>query len=158
LKSKADLISPKNNENDPEGRAEALSQPEFQVSSNGEFYWPQTGHEFTLALEGLETAEGGLEVWSGQGELLDRAKAAAGVFNYTPAHDPALDRAGYKAEKPLVFVARSPEGGSASFTLVVRRSRLAGLNLEAGLAVFTAAFLFSGLGVGLKRLKERPCC
>jgi hypothetical protein len=144
-------------EADPGIFAEAPKNlPEFQISSNGEFYWPQTGHEFTLALAGL-AAPGGLEVHSGQGELLDRAEDADGAFKYTPAHDPALDRAGYKAEKPLIFVARNPEGDSASFTLVVRRSRLAGLRPKAGLAVFAAAFLLCGLTTGLARLRERPC-
>ena len=142
------------------GREALIQDPgpaEFQVSSDGEFYWPQTGHEFTFALRGLEAAGDGLEVRGGQGESLGRAEASAGAFKYTPAHDPALDRAGYAAEKQLVFVARDAAGGSASFTLVVHRSRRAGLNLPAGLAVFGSAFLCCALGAGLARLKERPC-
>jgi len=131
------------------------NRPKFQVSSSGELYWPQTGHAFVFTLDGLETGE--LEVWNGQGELLDQARDLAGVFKYTPAHDPALNRAGIRAGKPLIFVARNSDGDSASYTLVVHRSRWAGFNLRAGLAVFTTAFLLSGLGVGLTRLKVRPC-
>ena len=145
------------NESGPEAQVQNPGPAEFQVSSNGEFYWPQTGHEFTFALQGLEAAGGGLEVRDGLGELLDRAKTSEGAFKYTPAHDRALDRAGYAAAKTLVFVARDAAGDSASFTLVVHRSRLAGLNLPAGLAVFAAAFSLCGLGVGLARLRGRPC-
>jgi len=131
---------------------------EFQISSNREFYWPQTGHEFTFTLKGLDTTSSGLEVWSSQGELLDRPELLAGVFKYTPTHDPTLDRAGYKAWKPLIFVARNHEDNTTSFTLMVHRSRLAGLNKGAGLAIFTTALVLCSLVVGLARLKKvLPC-
>jgi len=139
---------------------EAPDRPEFQVSSNGEFYWPQTGHEFTLTLEGLEAANG-LEVRSGQGELLDVLENSAGAFKYIPAHDSALNRAGPRAVKPLIFLAHGPDGESASLTLMVHRSRVSGLNLKAGLAVIAASFMISCLGArvlggGAARPKERP--
>jgi hypothetical protein len=141
----------------PENLAETPDRPEFQISSDGEFYWPQTGHEFTFRLEGLEMAGGGLEVWSAQGELLDFAGTSAQVFKYTPPHDPALDRAGYRAEKPLIFVARNPDGASSSFTLVVHRSRLAGRNLPAGLGLFAAAVTVGGALVWRARRRFSPC-
>ena len=154
------LLYGKSKASEPEGPGEAPDRPEFQVSSNGEFYWSQTGHEFTLTLEGLEAA-GGLEVWNGQGELLALLQISAGAFKYTPAHDLALNRAGPLAVKPLIFVARNHDGESASLTLMVHRSRLAGLNLKAGLAVIAAAFMISCLGAGVMgegaaRPKERP--
>lgn len=140
-----------------EGLEDVPDVPEFRMSSSGEFYWPQTGHEFTFALEGLDAARNELEIWSGQGARLATLTASTGTFKYTPAHDPSLDRAGYAAGKPLIFMARDNNGGSAAFTLVVHRSRTAGLDKDAGLAVFAAALLLSGLTTWLTRRKARPC-
>jgi len=130
--------------------------PEFQARSSGEFYWPQTGHEFSVSLS--KEARENMEVWSGGGKLLDEMRNSGTVYTYTPPHDPALNRAGTTASKPLIFVARINEGGSASFTQIVHRSRFAGLNKKAGLTVFTAAFLLSCLTAVLSRKKVRPCC
>ena len=149
------LLYGKSGESGTEGPGEAPDRPEFQVTSDGEFYWPQTGHEFTLTIEGLEAADG-LEVWSGQGELLALLEASAGAFKYIPAHDPTLNLAGSRAVKPLIFVARGPGDESASLTLMVHRSRLAGLNLKAGLAVIAATFMITCLGAGI--LGEGAAC
>jgi len=140
-----------------EGLGEGPNWPEFSVRSNGEAYWPQTGHEFSLKLANAK-AGSHLEVWSGQGELLDRIQCSEDVYMYTAPHDPALNRAGPAAAKPLIFVLRTDAGGAASFTQMVHRSRYAFWDKKAGLTVFAASFLCFGLAVGLIRRRERPCC
>ena len=128
--------------------------PEFRVRSNGESYWPQTGHEFSVSFSGEEN--GYMEIRNGRGELLDEVHDSGEGYTYTPAHDPALNRAGTTASKPLLFVVRINEGGSASYTQIVHRSRFAGMNKQAGLSVFAAAFALSGLTVILTRRKAQP--
>ena len=137
-----------------EGSGEGPNWPAFTVRSNGESYWPQTGHEFSVSFSGGEggyTEGGYMEVRNGRGELLDEVRHSGGGYVYTPAHDPALNRAGTTAVKPLLFVVRINEGGSASYTQMVHRSRFAGMNKRAGLSVFAAAFALSGLTVILAR-------
>jgi len=132
-----------------EGSGEGPHWPVFTVRSNGESYWPQTGHEFSVSFSGEEG--GYMEVRNGRGELMDEARHSGEGYTYTPAHDPALNRAGTTASKPLLFVVRINEGGSASYTQIVHRSRFAGMNKQAGLCVFAAAFALSGLTVILAR-------
>ena len=143
-----------------EDRGEDPAWPEFQVRSSGETYWPQTGHEFSLNFSGeIAGSHAGsfLEIRGDQGELVDEVQSTENVYRYTPAHDPALNRAGDAAAKPVIFVARTGEGGAASYTQMVHRSRYAGWNKNAGLGVFAAAFVLSGLAVGLVRRKIQPC-
>jgi hypothetical protein len=134
---------------------EAPDWPEFHVRFNGGTYWPQTGHEFSVSFRGEHT--GPLEVRGGQGELLE-VMPADSAYAYTAPHDPELNRAGPAAAKLLVFVLRAPEGGTASFTQMVHRSRYAFWDQKAGLLVFAGAFLASGLAALLARRKARPCC
>jgi len=138
-----------------EGSGEGPDWPEFRVRSSGESYWPQTGHEFSVSLN--KEVRKDMEVWNGEGELLDEMHNSGTVYKYTPPHDPALNWAGTSASKPLIFVARIDEGGTASFTQLVHRSRFAGMNKKAGLTVFTAAFLLSCLATVLAR-RKRPWC
>jgi hypothetical protein len=138
-----------------EGSGEGPDWPDFQVRSNGGLYWPQTGQEFSVSLS--KEVQENMEVWSGGGELLDEMRHSGTVYTYTPPHDPALNWAGTNASKPLIFVARINEGGAASFTQIVHRSRFAGLNKKAGLTVFTAAFLLSCLTAVLARRKRSWC-
>ena len=156
-------------EKDREESEEGPAWPEFTVRSSGESYWPQTGHEFSLRING-ETNGRPLEVHSGPVELaaktvhnslpvlLDTVLQTGDVYKYVAPHDPALNRAGVTAAKPLIFTARIAEGGTASFTQIVHRSRYAFWNKKAGLAVAAGSFLFSGLGVIISRRKRKlPC-
>ena len=138
-----------------EGSGEGPYWPDFQVRSSGGLYWPQTGQEFSVSLN--REIQKNMEVWSGAGELLGEINCSGTVYTYTPPHDPALNRAGTNASKPLIFVARINEGGAASFTQIVHRSRFAGLNKKAGLTVFTAAFLLFCLTAVLARRKQSWC-
>jgi hypothetical protein len=128
--------------------------PEFLVGSDGPLYWPQIGQTFTFQLKGNQAER--LAVWDGGRRVAELAPGAAG-FQYQPEPDPALDRAGDAASKPLVFVSPGGDGGSASFTLFVHRSRLAGRDLPAGLGIFAAAAAVSGALVWLARRRRRPC-
>ena len=143
-------------ENEKDREDQGPGWPEFTVRSNGEFYWPQTGHEFTLSLSNEITGDF-LEVCNGQGKLLDEVHNSGGVYKYTAPHDPELNRAGVTAAKPLIFVAGIDEGGTATFTQMVHRSRYAFWSIKAGLTVFAAALLLSGLTVMLFRRRTRPC-
>ena len=129
--------------------------PEFSISSEAPLYWPQTGQEFTLKLKGDSIAKN-LVVWDGPRRAAELEPVETG-FKYWPEHDPGLDRAGPRASKPLVFVAPINGGGSVSFTLFVHRSRRAGLNMPAGLGVFAAGFLATGIPVCLTRRRFRIC-
>ena len=140
------------------GQADAAGQkifeegpdwPEFRVRSNAEFYWPQTGHEFSVNYNGA--AGSMLEVYNNNGELAAAVQGSADGFTYTPENDPALNRLGSTAAKPVIFVVPAAEGGSASYTQMVHRSRFGGLNMQAGLVVLGVSFSFSGLAVWLKR-------
>jgi iron complex transport system substrate-binding protein len=140
-----------------ESAKERPSYPEFRVLSNGSFYWPQTGDEFNFNIDGGKT-NGDLEVWSDRGERLETIQALGDDYKYTPPHDPALNRQQLTASKPLIFVTRLEDGGSASFTQLVHRSRDAFWNMRAGLAILAASCLVTGLAVVLIRRKARPCC
>ena len=139
-----------------ENSSEGPAWPEFRVRSNAEFYWPQTGHEFSVNFNG-EAADDWLEVRGENGELLDVINGSENSFTYTPAHDPALNRLGPTAAKPVIFVTRNGEGGSASFTQMVHRSRFGGMNKRAGVTVFAVSFLLSGLTAWLARRRAQPC-
>jgi hypothetical protein len=131
--------------------------PEFLLGSDGPLYWPQTGQIFNFQLKGVLDAEATkLAVWDGGRRVAELAPGAAG-FQYQPEPDPALDRAGDAASKPLVFVLPLGDGGLASFTLLVHRSRQTGRDLPAGLGIFAAAILVSGAVVGLARRRFRLC-
>jgi hypothetical protein len=133
---------------------QAPDWPEFLVGSDGPLYWPQTGQTFTFQLKGGEK-ENRLAVWDGR-RVAELDPGAAG-FQYQPEHDPALDRAGDAASKPLVFVLPYGDGGSASFTLFVHRSRQAGRDLPAGLGLFAAAVTVGGALVWRARRRYSPC-
>jgi hypothetical protein len=141
---------------EPGRRAYAPDWPEFLVGSDGPLYWPQIGQTFTFQLKGGQSPAASLAVWDGGRRVAELAPGAAG-FQYQPGPDPSLDRAGDAASKPLVFVSPSGDGGSASFTLFVHRSRLAGRDLPAGLGIFAAAAAVSAALVGLARRRRRPC-
>ena len=130
--------------------------PQFRVRSDGT-YWPQTGDAFSLSVSGAK-ADGCLEIRDPQGELVAEVRASEDVYTYTPLHDPALNRAGPSASKPLIFVARLDEGGAASFTQLVHRSRYGLRDKKAGLAIFALAILASCLTAWRIRRKARPCC
>ena len=137
--------------------AQAPDWPEFLVGSDGPLYWPQTGQIFNFQLKsGLDAEAARLAVWDGGRLAAELAPGAAG-FQYQPEPDPALDRAGDAAYKTLVFVLPLGDGGLASFTLFVHRSRQAGRDLPAGLRILAAAVLVSGALVGLARRRFRPC-
>ena len=137
--------------------AQAPDWPEFLVGSDGPLYWPQTGQVFNFQLKGGSEAEAAkLAVWDAGRLVAELAPGAAG-FQYQPEPDPALNRAGDAARKPLVFVLPLGDGGLASFTLFVHRSRLAGRDLPAGLGIFAAAVLAGGALVWLARRRYRPC-
>jgi hypothetical protein len=74
------------------------------------------------------------EIWAG----------ADGVYAFTPPADPGLDAAGATSAKKLIFVRALPGGGTASFTLLVHRSREARRDLPLGLGVFFLAMLGGG--------------
>jgi hypothetical protein len=141
---------------EPSRLSQAPDWPEFLVGSDGPLYWPQTGQTFTLQLKGDQNAAARLAVWDGGRRVAELLPGAAG-FQYQPAHDSALDRAGDAASKPLVFVLPIDNGGLASFTLFVHRSRSAGRDLPAGLGLFSAAAAVSGALVWLARRRRRPC-
>ena len=150
-------------ENDMDGFREGPNWPEFKISSNAEFYWPQTGHTFFLDFYGEKTksscyaAGSYLEVRGRQGELLDLIRSSGNGFAHTPAHDPTLNRLGPAAAKPVIFVIRLEGGGAASFTQMVHRSRFGALNKRAGLIVFSLSLAFSALAVCLVRRRKRQC-
>jgi hypothetical protein len=153
--------------NDGGTRGEAHSEgpgwPEFSASIKGESsYWPQTGHEFSLRLSVPNATEndvmGNMEIWSGQGEQMDAAPLSGDGYKYVPPHDPALNRAGTSAAKPLIFLVRLNDGGSASYTQIVHRSRYGLWDKNAGMALFAAAIVASGITAWLVRRKGRPCC
>ena len=146
----------KDAKNDRADFSEGPNWPEFNVRSNAEFYWPQTGHEFSVRFSG-EEVNGLLEIHSGQGGLLDTVQASENGYTYTPPQDPALNRHGPTAAKPVVFVARTGEGGAASFTQMVHRSRFGAWNKKAGITVFTASVLLSALAVWLARKRFKAC-
>jgi hypothetical protein len=151
-----------------EAHSEGPAWPEFTVSAKGESsYWPQTGHEFSLSLSNPDAMEdatendamGNLEIWSAQGVLVDTVRASVDGYKYIPPHDPVLNWAGTSAAKPLIFVQRlADEGGSASYTQVVHRSRYGLWDKNAGLTLFGAAFLASTITACILRRKGRPCC
>ena len=156
-------------EQEQEAYSEGPAWPEFALRSGGESYWPQTGHEFTLRFSG-ETGGSPLVVFGGSvelaakaiqtapPELLDTVVYSNGVYRYTVPHDPALNRAGVTAAKPLIFVARPVEGGTASCTQIVHRSRYAFWNKETGLAVLAGACMLSSVVVITARKKRKlPC-
>jgi hypothetical protein len=141
-----------------EAYSEGPDWPEFTVSSRGESsYWPQTGHEFSLNLSG-GNVDGNLEIWSGQGKLMDEIQPSGDGYKYIPPHDPELNRVSSSAAKPLIFVQQLDEGGSASFTQVVHRSRYGLWDKSTGMTLFAATFLVSALTIWLLRRKARPCC
>jgi len=142
---------------EPNRLPQAPDWPEFLVSSDGPLYWPQTGQEFTLKIERSGgTSAKNLAVWD-NGRQVAEVKPGAAGFRYRPEHDPILDRAGDLASKPLVFVVHSGDGDSVAFTLFVHRSRRAGWNLSAGLWVFAAGALVSGMLAWLTRRKFGIC-
>jgi len=135
---------------------EAPDLPEFTVRSNGESYWPQTGHEFTFDFKGEKT-DSPLEVRGGRGELLDEIQSSEAVYKYTAPHDPDLNLAGRAAFKPLIFVFQINGGGTASYTQIVHRPRHGYRNMKAGLGVLTASFLLAGLAVAAWRKRGLQC-
>lgn len=137
--------------------AEPPIWPEFKITSDGEFYWPQTGQEFTLRLSGFYSspADENLTVWDNG--FATELTPVGSHFAYRPKRDPALDRAGAAAFKTLVFVARNGSGGSASFTLPVHRSRRDGSHLAAGVGLFGVGAAVAGLAVWATRRRFAPC-
>jgi hypothetical protein len=146
-----------------EAYSEGPGWPEFTVSAKGESsYWPQTGHEFSLSLSNPDATEndviGNMEIWNAQGVQMDTVPPSGDGYKYIPPHDPALNRAGTSASKPLVFLVRLNEGGSASYTQIVHRSRYGLWDKDAGMALFGAAIFASGAAACLLSRKGRPCC
>jgi hypothetical protein len=101
---------------------------------------------------------GNMEIWNGQGVLVDEIRPLGDGYKYIPPHDPTLNWAGTSAAKPLIFLLRLNEGGSASYTQVVHRSRYGLWDKNAGMILFGAAFFASGITACLLRRKGRPCC
>jgi hypothetical protein len=90
--------------------------------------------------------------------MLAAVQALGEGYKYTPPHDPELNRLELTESKPLIFVQRLNNGGAASYTQLVHRSRDAFWNLKAGIAILVASLLATGLAVGIIRRKERSCC
>ena len=128
--------------------------PAFGLTSDGEGYWPQTGHCFTLRPDwpGME-ALAAMTVHDEYGRELARLpRTAEGGFAYRPPHDKALDRAGDIAAKPFIFVADAPGGiGTISYTLAVHRSRWANYRLIPGLGVLAGSMAATGVFVWRRR-------
>jgi hypothetical protein len=128
------------------GEPEGL--PRLSLTSDGEDYWPQTGHNFRLVPEWPEAERPeSVKVLDSEGQLLTTpVRDSDGGFGYRPPHDSALDRAGDLAWKHIVFLLER-KGVPIGFTLEVHRSRHGRDNLGAGLAVMSVslaatAFLF----------------
>jgi len=137
--------------------SQAPDWPEFLLSSNDRLYWPQTGQEFTFKfVKGEDASAKNLTVWDGGRRVAEVQPGSAG-FQYQPEHDPILNRAGDLAFKPLVFVARNDDDGSTAFTLFIHRSRRAGWDLSAGLWLFTASVLVSGILAWMARRRFNVC-
>ena len=142
---------------EPHRLSQAPDWPEFLLNSNDRLYWPQTGQEFTFKLvRGENASANSLVVWDGGRRVAEVQPGLAGC-QYRPEHDPILNRAGDLASKPLVFVARNADGGSTAFTLFIHRSRRAGWDLSAGLWLFTASVLVSGILAWLARRRFSVC-
>ena len=127
------------------------------LSSNDRLYWPQTGQEFTFKFKGGgHTSVNSLTVWDGGRQVAEARPGEAG-FQYRPEHDPILNRAGYLASKPLVFVARTSDGGSAAFTLFIHHSRQGGYDLSSGLWLFAAGVAVCGILAWVTRRRFSIC-
>ncbi|MDR0355385.1 MAG: hypothetical protein LBJ64_06575 [Deltaproteobacteria bacterium] len=132
--------------------------PLFSLSSDLPLYWLQTGQTLHVAFQHPTWISSEMTVWEdGGNEPAARLKPDVdGTFVYAPPHDPALDRAGATATKNIVFVQELPDGGSASFTLRLHRSRDAKRDLTIGAGVF---FFCLAVGGGLfgSHLWRRRC-
>jgi hypothetical protein len=128
--------------------------PLFELSSPEPLYWPQTGQTFFLKILNAGPDPGPLAVReAGREDPVAWVKVGEdGIYTYVPPLDPELDKRGPTATKDIVFVLDLPEGGTASFTLAIHRSREARRNFPAGLGVFSVSLV---LGCGLVAAKRR---
>ena len=112
-------------------------------------YWMQTGTTYRFTYESM--GESPNSAW-----IVDPEKStdtptrinrdADGLFDYTPLHDPDLDRAGPQASKEMVFLVREIEQGPqqkteylTSYSLNLHRSRYGHRKLGPGVALFLMA-------------------
>jgi hypothetical protein len=120
--------------------------PSFRFRGSGDMYWPQTGQSYTFSYrEG--TVAGPVTAWRDGGKVPGEYAHGEDGVSFTPAHDPELAAQPSMATRPVFLVAATPEGGTLSYTFYVHRSRYAGADLPLGIALCSAAFLLTGLGL-----------
>jgi hypothetical protein len=138
---------------DPPGDLRRL---ELQPSRRN--FYMQTGDTYRFAYHGNAGAVETVEVLEeGRPLPLDLVLAPDGSVDYTPAHDPRLDRKSPYTFKETVLLAREVAEDRAyvtTFTLLLHRSYGAHLKSVPGLAVFAGAAVLVGGCVAVR--KRRP--
>jgi hypothetical protein len=133
--------------------------PFFELKSDQPLYWPQTGQTFFISLKNLDSPPGPLSVWE-DGHSTPVAviePGPDGSYTYVPPHDPVLDQQGATATKRVVLVHPLADGGAASLSLFLHRSRHQKRNLTVGLGVFGLCLVSTACIMALGRRRVKPC-
>ncbi|MDR2386712.1 MAG: hypothetical protein LBE80_03885 [Deltaproteobacteria bacterium] len=147
-----------------EGSSSPVSQdlppkwPFFELKSDQPLYWPQTGQTFFISLKNFDAKPVPLSVWEGGGQspVALLWPDSEGLFTYVPPNDPELDKLGTTATKRIVFTRPLAEGGTASLSLYLHRSRAEKRNLPVGLGVFGLSLTASAWAFFLVIARGRP--
>ncbi|MDR2301245.1 MAG: hypothetical protein LBF38_04315 [Deltaproteobacteria bacterium] len=133
--------------------------PFFELKSDQPLYWPQTGQTFYISLKNFDAGPAPLSVWEEGGMVAVLTPDAGGLYTYVPPNDPKLDQMGTTATKRIVFTRPLAEGGTASLSLYVHRSRAEKRNLPIGLGIFGLSLTASASAffLAIARGRPKPC-
>jgi hypothetical protein len=142
-----DMPFPASNATDPRW-------PSFGFKGTGGMYLPKAGDRFTL-LPREGSWEGPLQAWRDAGPVPGRYGTDGNGYSFTPDDDPELTSEAGFVSKPVFMLARTPDGGTLSYTFYLHRSRYAGQDHPLGIALCAAAFLLTGLSFLAVRVLRR---
>ncbi len=116
--------------------------PRLLLEPSRRRYHMQTGQTYRFTYTGGGRAVQSATIIEDQKPVEQIAVTPAGALEYTPAHDPDLDRSGaYDTKEAVVLVEEAGDGGgrfATTFTLLLHRSIYAHSRLSPGLALFAA--------------------
>lgn len=122
-------------------------------------YYMQTGQTYRFNYSGKDATAKTMSILENHKHLADVARSPSGIFEYTPPHDPQLDRAGphaFKETVALVETTTSEWDYATTYTLLLNRSYLGHLRPLPGLILFGVTILTFVVGVGCKmRLRRK---